>query len=186
MQNNLFIISGPSGAGEDSIIKGLIKRGLDLERVITSTSRTMRPGESQGNPYYFLTSDQFKKGIVNNRFFEWANEYNSYYGVTHNEIKRVQNSNKIGIWKIAYKGVIAAKKLLPQIKSILINAPLSQIEARIRARDKSVADEFVAERMRYTKEWLAHKDMYDYEIMNLDGELDDAILKVFNILKGYC
>ena len=98
--NNLFIISGPSGAGEDSIIEGL-KSHFPIERVITTTSRPMRPGDSNGNPYYFISKEEFKKRIEEEKFFEWAQEYNdNYYGVTHEEINRVIDSNKIGIWKI--------------------------------------------------------------------------------------
>ncbi|PIR95197.1 guanylate kinase, partial [Candidatus Falkowbacteria bacterium CG10_big_fil_rev_8_21_14_0_10_37_6] len=50
----IFIISGPSGAGEDSVIDGL-KKLLPIERVITTTTRAMRKNESQGNPYYFIS-----------------------------------------------------------------------------------------------------------------------------------
>ncbi|MBL7058319.1 hypothetical protein ISS03_03205 [Patescibacteria group bacterium] len=183
MQNNLFIISGPSGAGEDSIIQGLIKNGVILERVITSTSRNMRSGEVNGNPYYFLSREDFKKKIDNSEFFEWAKEYNNnYYGVTNDEIKRVERCGKVGIWKIGYKGVRTAKKLLPDIKAILINAPLIQIEARIRARDKGVSDEYIAERMMYTKEWLEYKYLYDYEVVNSNGNLDKSIQAVMEIL----
>ena len=60
---NLVIISGPSGAGEDSVIEGLIKRGLPIERVITTVDREMREGESEGNPYYFKSRKEIEKMI---------------------------------------------------------------------------------------------------------------------------
>jgi len=182
MQGKLFIISGPSGAGEDSVISGLAKI-LPIERVITSTTREMRSGESQGDPYYFLEKNDFLKGIEENRFFEYACEYNdNYYGVTHDEIKRVQESDGIGIWKIEYKGVITAKKLIPNIIAILINAPLDILEARIRFRGE-VSEEFIAERIDYTKEWLRHKEIYDYVVENKEGKLDETIQKVLDIIK---
>ena len=121
--------------------------------------------------------------IENNDFFEWAEEYGNYYGVTQSEIERVKNLNKIGIWKMGYKGVRTAKKLLPNIKSILINAPLNQIENRIRTRDKNVTEQFIEDRMEYTKEWLKHISLYDYVVMNLDGRLNQAVEEVFQILK---
>ncbi len=181
---NLFIISGPSGAGEDSIIEGL-KKFIDIERVITTTTRAMRPGESQGNPYYFISSEEFKKSIKENKFFEYACEYNNnYYGVTHEEINRVKNNGKVGIWKIEYKGVITAKKLMPDIVAIFINAPLESLEKRIKQREKQgVSPNYVKERMEYTKEWLKHKDIYDYEVINKDGELDKAIKETLEIIQ---
>ena len=178
----LFIISGPSGAGEDSVIAGL-KKIMPIERVITTTTRSPRPGESNGDPYYFVSSTEFQAGIEQKKFFEYAQEYNNnYYGVTFEEIERVKNSGRISIWKIEYKGVITAKKLLPDITAILINAPLKILEQRIRRRDR-VTEEFIAERMRYTEEWLKYKDIYDYEVINEEGKLAEAIQKVAEIIK---
>lgn len=182
MKNNLFIVSGPSGAGEDSIIEGL-KKIIPIERVITTTTREMRNGESNGNPYYFISKEEFAKGIKENYFIEYAQEYNNnYYGVTKKEIERVQDGEIPGIWKIEYKGVISAKKIFPNIKSIFINAPIKTLEKRIRMRDE-VSDDFIKERMEYTKEWLKHTEIYDYEINNVDGKLNESIKKLKTIIQ---
>ncbi len=183
-QSNLFIISGPSGAGEDSIIAGLAKI-MPIERVITTTTRRPRPGESQGRPYYFISQQEFKNKIAAGEFFEYAQEYNNhYYGVTVAEINRVRASGKIGIWKIEYKGVQTAKKLMPGIIAILITAPLKSLERRLRRRDRA-GEEFIQQRMAYTKEWLKHKDIYDYEVKNLDGRLNEAVQAVAKIIKKH-
>ncbi|MFH1744610.1 MAG: hypothetical protein ABH881_00365 [bacterium] len=179
---NIFIISGPSGAGEDSIIAG-IKKIIPIEIVKSTSTRPMRPDESSGNPYYFISEEKFATGIKAGNFLEYAQEYNGhYYGVTHAEIERVQNSGKIGIWKIEYKGVMTAKKLFPEIIAIFINAPLDVLEKRIRARDFA-NDEYVKERMKYTKEWLKHLDIYDYKVENEEGKLDKAIQDVVDIIE---
>jgi guanylate kinase len=184
MHNNLFIISGPSGAGEDSIINGL-KQILPIETVITTTSRQMRPGESEGHPYYFISEKDFKNGIKNNRFFEYACEYNNkFYGVTHEEINRVKNSNKIGIWKIEYQGVIYAKKIMPDIVAILISAPPEQLINRLKKRG-GMNENMLQERMKYTKKWLEHRAIYDHEVINKDGNLEESIDKTANIIKKY-
>ena len=181
MPNNIFIISGPSGAGEDSIINGLGEI-LPIKKVITTTTREMRLGESQKNPYYFISKKKFKKGIEQNKFFEYAKEYNdNYYGVTHNEINRVKNSNKIGIWKIEYKGVITAKKLMPEIIAIFVNAPVKILEKRIRSR-KGVSEKFIKERTKYTKKWLKYKNIYDYEVINEEEKLNKTIAHVAKII----
>ncbi|MDD5464669.1 MAG: guanylate kinase, partial [Candidatus Moranbacteria bacterium] len=96
-KSNIFIISGPSGAGEDSIIGGLEKL-FDVERVITTSTRQMRPGESQANPYYFISKDEFAKKLKSGEFAEHAEQYNgNFYGVSKEELERVKNSGKIGI-----------------------------------------------------------------------------------------
>lgn len=181
---NLFIISGPSGVGEDSVIDGLEKR-FPIERVVTTTSRSMRPGDSDGHPYYFITRSHFEEGITEGKFFEWAKQYNdNLYGVTHDEIQRVAESGRIGIWKIDYQGVITAKKLFPGIVAILLTAPLPVLESRIRKRD-SATEAFIRERMEYTKEWLKHTDIYDYAIENEEGKLDQTIEKVAFLIERH-
>lgn len=182
-KSNIFIISGPSGAGEDSIINEL-NRYFDIERIITTTTRKMRVGESQGNPYYFISQEEFEKKLNNGDFAEYAQQYNeNLYGVTNEELKRVQESGKIGIWKIEYKGVITIKKMYPEIVAIFVNAPsLKILENRIKKRD-NVSDEYIKERMDYTKQWLQHTDVYDYKIINEEGKLAKAISEVAEIIK---
>lgn len=179
---NIIIISGPSGAGEDSIIDGL-KAKVKIERVVTTTTRLMRPGESQGNPYYFVSQEDFQALIEKDALVEYAKEYNGqWYGVTKDELERVARSGRVGIWKIEYKGVMNMKKKFPGIQAIYIIAPLDQLESRIRRRDK-VSDEYINERMEYTREWMKHEDIYDYKIENSDGHLNHSINQIGEIIK---
>lgn len=172
--NRLFIVSGPSGAGEDSIIDGLAKR-FPVERVITTTTRDPRPGESSGRPYYFISRTDFERKRDDGAFAEWAEEYNGQlYGVTQEELERVAASGKIGIWKIEWKGVVTAKKLFPGIVAILIIAPIESIRIRLKKRD-NMPESYLDERIAYTKEWMNHTDIYDHTIENLDGELEKSI-----------
>lgn len=184
---NVVIISGPSGAGEDSVIDGLSKYGR-VNRVVTTTTRAMRPGDSEGNPYYFISKEEFEKKIANNEMIEWAKEYNdNLYGVTLSELERVNALPGIAPWKIEYKGVMAAKKLFPKVTSIFLMAEsLDVLAERIRQRSH-VTEEYIKERMEYTREWLKHEDIYDYKVINRQGKLDEAIQEVVEILKkeGY-
>ena len=181
--NNVIIISGPSGAGEDSVIDGLSKQ-IKINRVITTTTREKREGEQNGNPYYFISKDEFENKIVNNEMAEWALQYNgNLYGVTNEELERVSNADGVGIWKIEYQGVINMKEKFDGLKAILLMAEsLDVLEQRIRSRS-DVSDEFVQERMGYTKEWLKHKDIYDYVVINRQGYLDETVNKVLDIFK---
>lgn len=185
--DNVVIISGPSGAGEDSIIDGL-SAYTTVNRVITTSTRDMRPGESDGSPYYFISKELFQEKIANSEMIEWAQQYNgNFYGVTKTELERVNELPGIGTWKIEYQGVMTAEKLFPEILSIFIMADSLEILAqRIRSRG-NVSEEFIQERMEYTKEWLKHTDIYDYKVINRQGELDRAVREIAEILKkeGY-
>jgi guanylate kinase len=182
MHSNIFIISGPSGAGEDSIIEGISKI-IPLERIVTTTTRERRESDPE-NAYYFISKEAFEKGIENGEFAEYAKQYNgNLYGVTKAELERVSQSKKIGVWKIEYQGVMTVKKLFPEIQSILITVPsLDILEARIRRRSH-VTDEYIQERMEYTKEWLKHTDIYDYTIVNEEGELAESIQQALVIIQ---
>jgi len=185
-KSKIFIISGPSGAGEDSIIEGL-RKYFDIERVITTTTRTMRLKESQGDPYYFIDREEFIRLRDKGEFVEWAEQYNgNLYGVTKEEIERVKSAGrrtgKVGTWKIEWKGVVTAKKVYPEIPAIFITvSDLKILENRIRRRD-GVSEEYIKERMEYTKEWMKHADIYDYTVVNKEGKLDEAIAKTAEII----
>ncbi len=173
---NVFIISGPAGSGKDSIIDRLLEQ-LPAERVVTTTTRAPRPGETEGSPYFFLSREAFEQEIQNGSFAEYSiNENDAYYGVTKTELERFSQSKKIGIWRIDWKGVFSVKKMFPDIIAIFVSAPLEILEQRLRKRDGAAQDNrYFEERMAYTKEWLKHTDIYDYSIENRQGELDKAV-----------
>jgi len=187
--SNIFIISGPSGVGEDSIINGLTKY-FPIEKIVTTSTRPMRSRESQSNPYYFIDKQEFETRREKGDFIEWAEQYNGQlYGVTKQEIERVKSvsrrTDKIGTWKIEWKGVITAKKLFPEIPAIFITIPdLKILEERIRRRD-NINEAYIKERMAYTQEWMKHAYVYDYTVVNEEGKLDEAIKKVAEIIRKY-
>lgn len=183
-KNNLLIISGPSGSGQDSVIEGLEKI-FPLRRVITTTTRPPRPGESRGRPYFFISQKEFLKKIKEKKFLEYAKEYNGhYYGVTREELNKVRRGRKIGIWKIEYQGVMTAKKLMPEIIAICVNAPLDVLVKRIKRRDRA-SKKFIRERLKYTRTWLKHLDIYDYIVMNEEGKLTETIDQVAKIISQH-
>jgi len=179
----VFIISGPSGAGEDSVIEGL-KKIINFNRVITTVTRKKRTGESEKHPYYFITVDKFKKLIKEQALLEWAIVYGDYRGCTKQEISRLLKLKRPILWKVDWQGVKTIKKALPEAVSIFV-APASyqSLEKRLIARGTdSVAT--IKERKAETIEWLKHKSVYDYVIINADGKLKQTIQKVAKIIKN--
>jgi len=181
-KNNIFIISGPSGSGKDAIINGL-KKILPTKQLITTVSRPMRAGERQGKPYYFISKKQFVKNIKQNKFFEYDFHYNNYYGLTYDEINQAKASNKIYFWQAEYKGVMNAKKKMPNLTAIFINSPLEILIDRMRRRETKLNEKIFKQRIKDIKEWLKHLDIYDYIVENKEGELDQTIKQVAEIIK---
>lgn len=178
--NNLIIISGPSGAGKDSLIENLTRK-IPMGRIITTTSRAMRPSETEGNPYYFLSPHDFEQKIQDNEFLEWAHEENNnYYGVTYKEIERIKNINQLFFWKIGLNGVKTIKQKYPNIPTILISAPNKELEQRLKERDNP-SEKYLKERLDIANDFLKNKKLFNYEIINRNNKLakaDEEFLKV--------
>ncbi|HAT73708.1 MAG TPA: hypothetical protein DCS08_01740 [Candidatus Moranbacteria bacterium] len=180
--SNIFIISGPSGAGEDSVIKKL-KNHIDFDKIVTTTTRAMRPEDEEGVSYYFISEEEFKKGIEENRFFEYALEDNgNYYGGTYEELERAKKSPKPILWKVEYQGVLKAKKILPEVKSIFIYIPFELIKERLAKRGET--EETINSRLEYAKGWYDNEDAFDFKVINEEGKLDETVQKVAEIIKN--
>ena len=180
---NIFVIYGPSGSGQDSIIEGVQKK-IPLERIITTVTRPPRSGESQGHPYYFISREAFEEKIEQNALLEYVEKYlGIYYGVTTEEVERVASHKEIGIWKVDFEGARNLKQRFPELTVIFINAPLDIIEARLRRRDAIDENELKA-RLEHIKEWLP-KSIYDYKIENEEGKLEQAIEQAYQIIKQH-
>ena len=178
---NLVIISGPSGAGKDAVIEELIRRGLPIERVITSVTRPKRPGEVEGKSHYFVSSEEIQLKIKNGEMAEWAEVYGNLYGVTNEELERVKSQkDKIGIWRIEEQGARTARKKYPDILTLAIVAPQAEIEKR-RNRRADVSEEATQRVER--KEWTGEEGLYDYKVENREGELQKAVDHAVEILK---
>ena len=88
MAGKLVIISAPSGAGKTTIVKHLLKSGLNLSFSVSATSRPIRGEEVDGTDYFFLTVPEFKKKVENNEFLEWQEVYNhQMYGTLKSELR---------------------------------------------------------------------------------------------------
>jgi len=187
-KNKIFIITGPSGAGEDSVIKGL-KKNFDISWVITTVTRPMRKGESQGHPYYFISKEEFEKKLKNEEFIEYADVYGKLYGTTIAELERVQaeaeTENKIGIWKIEWQGVKIIKEKLPNIVTIMIDVPsLEILKTRLIKRGKDSMP-VIEKRLKDAKGWDKHPEIYDYTVVNEENKLNETIKKVAEIIKKH-
>jgi guanylate kinase len=180
-----IIISGPSGAGEDSVINGL-EQCFPVEHLINTTTRTPREGDIEGNPYHFISQEEFLRRVKNNEFVEYTQHYNgNWYGMTLAELERANQSGRLVTWKIEYQGLMAMKKKFPDLKAVLIIAPsLDVLEQRIRRRGGvNVTEAFLKERMDYTREWLKHTDIYDLVVVNEEGKLHETIAKVAEYIR---
>ncbi|MDD8031993.1 MAG: guanylate kinase, partial [Acidobacteriota bacterium] len=86
----IYVISGPSGCGKSTLIKNLVSRLPGLQFSVSHTTRPVRPGEVDGQDYYFVTLEEFKKMKERGAFLEWAVVHGEYYGTSYEEVKKKQ------------------------------------------------------------------------------------------------
>jgi len=178
----LFVVSGLSGAGKDSVIEGLVKENLDFNWVVTTTTRPMRPGESEGHPYHFVPKERFEEMIKNDELIEWARVYDFYYGPQKKDVQKLLQVDEPVIFKIDCQGAKTIKGKFPGAKAIFIIPPsLEILEKRLRTRGTD-SEEVIKRRLAEAKKELATLNQWDFVVVNEEGKLEETVDKIKEII----
>lgn len=173
-QGLLFVLSAPSGTGKDTVIH-ILKQQMDFYVVASVTTRSPRVGESEGNPYYFISQQEFEQLIANNELLEYANVHGNWYGQPLKPIRDNLRAGRDVLLKIDVQGAATVrKKVLGAIFIFLVPDSLEELAQRLAQRQT----ETEAERQRRladAQNELAEKDWYDYIIPNRQGHLEEAV-----------
>ena len=182
MNKKLFVISGSSGVGKGTVIGGFLKRNPQFTLSISCTTRKMRPGEVDGVNYFFLSKDEFKDCIDNNKFLEWAEFAGNFYGTKQKYIHQCLEEGKNLILEIDTQGAIQVKQKMPEAVLIFIAPPSFEIlEKRLRGRHTE-DEETIQKRLEAVKKELERAENFDYKVINDD--VDRAIQNLEDIIKG--
>jgi guanylate kinase len=178
----VFIISGPSGVGKDSVIEELRKSFPDAQYVVTATTRPKRAGEIEGVHYIFLTNEEFVARMEQKDFLENDMVYGNRYGVPRSPIVEGIEQGRDVIIKVDVKGAATLRRLIPNTISLFLT-PESMPALLERLRDRKTDDPDVLMR-RFTTATaeLAEVEHFDYVVFNEDGKLDDAVQQICNIV----
>lgn len=166
----LFILSAPSGAGKSSLINAYLQQqNQQLASVsISHTTRSPRPGENDGQHYYFVEHSEFESLISQNAFIEYAKVFDNYYGTSKAAINQNLSQGINVFLDIDWQGARQVREKMPNTKSIFILPPsLSELEKRLINREQDSA-EVIAKRMQKAKAEMSHYHEYDYLIINDD------------------
>jgi guanylate kinase len=168
---NLFIISAPSGAGKSTLINALLKQHADMQLSVSHTTRSPRPGESNGVQYHFTDVPTFKQLIEQEQFIEWAEVFGNYYGTSKAALADKLAQGIDVFLDIDWQGARQIKQQLPFVTSIFILPPsVEALEQRLNQRGQDSA-EVIAGRMAKAQDEISHADEYDYWVVNDDLEL---------------
>lgn len=178
----IYIISGPSGVGKDTVIEQLREAFPKAQYVVTATTRPMRTGEIDGVHYKFMTKEDFVAGIEADAFIENALVYENHYGVPKQPILDGLAEGRDVIIKVDVKGAATLRRLIPNTISIFL-APESMEALLTRLRDRKTDDpDVLMKRFRTASQELAEVANFDYVVFNEDEQLDTAVNSIVNIV----
>jgi guanylate kinase len=166
----LIVVSGPSAAGKTTVVEQLLKQTtLPLRRAITATTRDKRPDEDEEKSYHFWTADQFLKARDEGLMLEWEIVHGKdYYGTPRDEVDQYRVEGKGVLLVIDVKGAASIRELCPKDHvSVFINAPLEELETRLRARGAE-SEEKIQRRLKTAQQELLRANEFDYQIINRD------------------
>jgi guanylate kinase len=177
----LYVLSGPSGVGKNTLADELERRGVAV-RAVTATTRAPRRGEVDGADYIFLDEATFEDWIDNGRLLEHARYVGNYYGTPVESVNEAMRSGLPVMIQIDVQGGMQIKKRLPQATLIFILPPSRrELRRRLQGRGKDSARTVEKRLERALEEW-EYADEYDCTVVN--DEVDRAVTEIEQIMTG--
>lgn len=178
----VLVLSGPSGAGKSSLINAISSDIGEYYFSISTTTRKMRDGEVDGVHYYFVDKEEFKKGIKEDSFLEYAVVHGNYYGTSLKPVKKALSEGKLVLFDIDVQGNTAVNNCLGDITtSVFITTPtLSELKKRLQNRSTD-SQEVIDNRIKMSKKEVQRISEFDYLIVN--DVLSEAAAQLKDIIK---
>ncbi len=180
----LIVVSGPSGAGKDTVVQRMQERDLPFHFVVTATTRPKRPGETHGRDYWFVSKEEFANMIERNELIEYAIVYGDYKGIPKAQVRQALASGKDVVMRLDVQGAETVRKLVPDALLIFITTESEEeLVNRLNARDTETPDS-LAIRIATARKELKRLEAFDYVIINHDFRLDDTVDTVRAIIRA--
>ncbi len=182
-----LVLTGPSGAGKDTVLPLVQKALPNVARIVTTTTRPKRAGESEGNPYHFVDRAEFEKRIADHAFFEWVEFRGNLYGTQRDEIEKAINSGADVILKIETKGVKNIKEKVRQMTNrslfvFITTKDIATLEERVKKSDNG--DDLHRWNAPLVAWEMEQYDDCDYLVDNENGQLEATVEKIKGLIES--
>ncbi|MGC9004832.1 MAG: guanylate kinase, partial [bacterium] len=176
----LFILSGPSGVGKDTLLKELLKTDLKITKCVTYTTRPPREGEKDGVDYRFVSLEEFERLKREKAFLEWAEVGGNLYATPRDWVERKLSEGEDVILKIDVQGAARVKELFPEAILIFIAPPSLEVLAERMAKRGSPEEE-IRRRLKIAEREMEMAKNYQFVLINND--LEETLKKLYEIIK---
>jgi guanylate kinase len=178
----LFVITGPSGVGKGTLIRGLLERVPQLRLSVSATTRQPRPGERDGVDYHFLTPQEFEQRVRAGEFLEHATYSGNRYGTLRSEVERHLREGHPVVLEIELQGARQVRAAMPEAIAVFIAPPSREaLRARLIERGTDTPEQ-VDERMRTAARELEARPEFAHVVVN--DRLQDATDELVAIVRA--
>lgn len=168
-KGGVFVVSGPSGSGKDTVLKGLFAENPDILFSISSITRAMRPGEKEGEKYNFISREHFEEMIKNDLLLEHNVFVGNYYGTPRIPVEKAVSEGRDIIIEVDVNGAAQIRKKLPEAVTVFIMPPsFEELKRRLVGRGTE-SEELIEKRLRSALDEIRRAGEYDYIIVNDDA-----------------
>jgi len=176
------VITGPSGVGKGTLIRGLLERMPELELSVSATTRDPRPGEENGVDYHFLTPDQFQARVEAGDFVEHANYSGNRYGTLRSDLDRRLANGAGVVLEIELQGARQVRRAMPESVAVFIAPPSRDaLRARLVGRGTDSSEQ-VDERLRTAEQELQAQPEFAHVVVN--DRLEEATDELASIVRA--
>lgn len=177
----VLVITGPSGVGKGTLIRGLLERMPGLELSVSATTRRPRPGERDGVDYHFLDEDEFDSRLASGDFVEHAAYSSHRYGTLRSELERRLKEGTPVVLEIEIQGARQVREAIPDAEAVFIAPPSRDaLRARLIGRGTDSADAVDA-RMRTAERELEAQPEFRHVVVN--DRLEEATEELVQIVQ---
>ena len=176
-KGRVFIISGPSGSGKDTVLKKVFERLPDIEFSISSITRPMRAGEIEGEKYNFISRERFEEMIANDELLEHNTFVGNYYGTPKAPVINCIENGKDMLIEVDVNGAAQIRQKMPDAVSIFIMPPsLEVLKKRLYGRGTD-SEDVIKKRINEALQEIARAIEYDYIVVNdvIETAVDNII-----------
>jgi guanylate kinase len=181
-QNRLFVISAPSGAGKTTLVRALMEREPDLRFSVSYTTRGKRPGEQDGQHYFFVSPATFRQMIEDGAFLEHAQVFDNYYGTSRAQVEGLLAEGHGVVLEIDWQGARQVRAAMPESVGIFILPPSrGELERRLRGR-RTDSEVVIRRRLADAAVDISHWSEFHFVVVN--DEFTVALRALSDIVRG--